>query len=80
MKYSKLEQILLPLTYGLCIVSVLGLMLTSSFLIWSGGIIDESWVWLIRLAATFGILSFGSATLLGAIEFRGRTRQRNDDS
>lgn len=80
MKYSKLEQVLLPLTYGLCIVSVLGLMVTASTLIWAGGIIDEDWVWLVKLASTFGILSFGSATLLGAIEFRGRTRQSNDDS
>ncbi len=80
MKYSKLEQFLLPLTYGICIVSVFGLMVTSSILIWSGDFLDDAFASLIKLAATCGVLSFGSATLLGAIEFRGRTRQSNDDS
>lgn len=80
MKYSKLERTLLPLAYGLCVVSVLGLMLTAGVLIWADHEIDGTWATLLRFAGTFAMLSFGSATLLGAIEFRGRTRQSNDDS
>lgn len=80
MKYSKLERVILPLAYGLCVLSVLGMMATTGILIWANHEIEGNWATLLGLAGTFAVLAFGSATLLGAIEFRGTTRQSNDDS
>lgn len=74
MKYSKLEQAILRLAYGTCLISVLGLLLCAAILLWLVPDFEEHGVFFIKLTLSFAVLVFGSSVTLGAIEFRGRTR------